>query len=273
MLFNGVEVGEGSDRVVYIAVDRVEGTTASAKSLPDAVAVVALAERGTMFDPGPCVYMDKLVVPAVAADAVDPTAPTADILAAVAAAVGKDIDDLVVAVLDRPRHVDLVARIRAAGAAVKFLLDGDVAGAIAVGRPGAGVDVLIGVGGTPEAVLAAAALRCGGGAMFGRLHPRNDEERRAALDFGHDLDRVLTTMDLVGGDNVFFAATGVTDGALLRGVRFEPDAVLTESISMRSRSGAVRVIQTRHDRLPSNLIAARGRDGAAAPDRSPRKAT
>ncbi len=177
------------------------------------------------------------------------------------------------AVLDRPRHVDLVARIRTAGAAVKFLLDGDVAGAIAVGRPGAGVDMLMGVGGTPEAVLAAAALRCGGGAMFGRLHPRNDEERRAALAFGHDLDRVLTTMDLVGGDNVFFAATGVTDGALLRGVRFEPDAVLTESISMRSRSGAVRVIQTRHDRLQSNLIAARGREGTATSDPSPRKAS
>ena len=273
MLFNGEQVGDGSDPEVDIAVDPVDGTTASAKSLPDAVAVVALAERGSMFDPGPCVYMDKLVVPAVAADAVDPDAPTADILTAVAAALSKDIGNLVVAVLDRPRHVDLVARIRTAGAAVKFLLDGDVAGAIAVGRPGAGVDMLMGVGGTPEAVLAAAALRCGGGAMFGRLHPRNDEERRAALAFGHDLDRVLTTMDLVGGDNVFFAATGVTDGALLRGVRFEPDAVLTESISMRSRSGAVRVIQTRHDRVQSNLIAARGRDGAAAPDRSPRKAS
>jgi fructose-1,6-bisphosphatase II len=253
MLFNGEQVGNGSDPEVDIAVDPVDGTTAAAKALPDAVAVVGLSERGTMFDPGPCVYMDKLVVPAAAGD-VDPTAPPADILAAVGRALGRRPDELTVAVLDRPRHADLVARLRAAGAAVKFLLDGDVAGAIAVGRPGSGVDLLMGVGGTPEAVIAACALRCHGAAMFGRLHPRDEQERAAAVEFGHDLDRVLTTTDLVSGEDVFFAATGVTDGALLRGVRFEEDSIVTQSLSMRSRSGAVRLIETRHDRRLSNLI-------------------
>jgi fructose-1,6-bisphosphatase II len=259
MLFNGEQVGNGSDPEVDIAVDPVDGTTAAAKALPDAVAVVGLSERGTMFDPGPCVYMDKLVVPAGVAGDFDPTAPPGDVLAAVARALGRRPDELTVAVLDRPRHADLVAQLRAAGAVVKFLLDGDVAGAIAVGRPGSGVDLLMGVGGTPEAVIAACALRCGGGSMFGRLHPRDAQERGAALDFGLDLDRVLTTTDLVSGDNVFFAATGVTDGALLRGVRFEKDSVVTQSLSMRSRSGAVRLIETRHDRRLSNLISPESR--------------
>jgi len=254
MLFNGEQVGNGSDPDVDIAVDPVDGITAAAKGLPDAVAVVGLSERGTMFDPGPCVYMHKLVVPSAAADLVDPDAPIADILTAVAGALGNEQRELTVAVLDRPRHSDIVAQVLAAGAAVKFLLDGDVAGAIAVGQPGSGVDVLLGIGGTPEAVIAACALRCSGGAMFGRLYPRNEDERIAALEFGHDLDRVLTTTDLVWGDNVFFAATGVTDGALLRGVRFEPERVISQSLSMRSRSGAVRVIETRHDRRRSNLI-------------------
>ena len=256
MLFNGEQVGNGSEPEVDIAVDPVDGTTAAAKSLPDAIAVVGLAERGTMFDPGPCVYMHKLVVPTAAFGTVDPTAPTADILANVAGVLGKSREELIVAVLDRPRHTGLVAEIRAAGAAVKFLLDGDVAGAIAVARPGAGVDLLMGVGGTPEAVLAACALRCGGAAIFGRLYTRDEEERRAALDFGHDLDRVLTTEDLVRGENVFFAATGVTDGSLLRGVRFEPGTIATHSLSMRSRSGAVRMIETIHDRAQSNLVSA-----------------
>jgi fructose-1,6-bisphosphatase II len=266
MLFNGEQVGDGSDPEVDIAVDPVDGTTAAAKSLPGAVAVVGLAERGTMFDPGPCVYMDKLVVPAEAADAIDPTAPVADVLGTVARALGKDPQELTVAVLDRPRHAGLVAEIRAVGSAVRFLLDGDVAGAISVGRPGSDVDVLMGVGGTPEAVLAACALRCGGGAIFGRLRPRDHDERRAALDFGHDLDRVLTTRDLVRGDDVFFAATGVTDGQLLRGVRFERRRVVTHSLSMRSRSGAVRIIEASHDRVHSNLIRARDLSGSASTD-------
>ena len=254
MLFNGEQVGNGSDPEVDIAVDPVDGTTAAAKALPDAVSVVGLSERGTMFDPGPCVYMHKLVVPTAAAGVVDPLAPAGDIATAVARALGKRVGDLTVAVLDRPRHVDLVAELRRAGVSVKFLLDGDVAGAIAVERHGSGVDMLIGIGGTPEAVIAACALRCGGGAIFGRLYPRNDDEKRAAIEFGHDLDRVLTTTDLVSGDNVFFAATGVTDGALLKGVRFQADTVVTQSLSMRSRSGAVRLIETRHDRERSNLI-------------------
>jgi fructose-1,6-bisphosphatase II len=254
MLFNGESVGNGADPEVDIAVDPVDGTTAAAKGLPDAVAVVGLSERGTMFDPGPCVYMHKLIVPAAAASSVDYEAPTADVMAAVARALGKDPADLTVAVLDRPRHADLVAELRAAGVGIRFLLDGDVAGAIAVGHPGSGVDALMGIGGTPEGVIAACALRCAGGEMFGRLYPRDEGERTAALEFGHDLDRVLTTSDLVSGQNVFFAATGVTDGALLRGVRFEHDLVVTQSLSMRSRSGAVRLIETRHDRSRSNLI-------------------
>ena len=254
MLFNGEQVGNGSEPDVDIAVDPVDGTTAAAKALPDAVSVVGLSERGTMFDPGPCVYMHKLVVPSRAADVVDPLAPTADIVAAVARALGKRSNELNVAVLDRPRHADLVAELRAVGVAVKFLLDGDVAGAIAVQRHGSGVDMLIGIGGTPEAVIAACALRCGGGAIFGRLYARSQQERAAAIAFGHDFDRVLTTTDLVSGDNVFFAATGVTDGALLKGVSFRPDTVVTQSLSMRSRSGAVRVIETTHDRARSNLI-------------------
>ncbi len=254
MLFNGEEVGNGSDPEVDIAVDPVDGTTAAAKALSDAVAVVGLSERGTMFDPGPCVYMDKLVVPAVAADSVDYEAPVSDVIAAVARALGKDVERITVAVLDRPRHDDVVAKIRASGAAVKFLGDGDVAGAIAVGKAISGVDMLMGVGGTPEGVIAACALRCMGAAIFGRLTPRDKAEADAARDFGHDLDRVLTTTDLVWGDNVFFAATGVTDGALLRGVRFEPGHVTTSSLSMRSRSGAVRNIETQHDLSRSNLI-------------------
>jgi fructose-1,6-bisphosphatase II len=254
MLFNGEQVGDGSGPEVDIAVDPVDGTTAAAKGLPDAVAVVGLSERGTMFDPGPCVYMWKLVVPGAAAGAVDPEAPIPDVLATVARALGKRQEDLTVAVLDRPRHDDLVAEIRRAGAAVRSLLDGDVAGAIAVGQPDSGVDLLVGVGGTPEGVIAACALRCSDGEIFGRLRPRDDAERAAALDFGHDLDRVLTTTDLVSGDDVFFGATGVTAGALLRGVRFQREAVVTQSLSMRSRSGAIRVIETRHDRSRSNLI-------------------
>jgi fructose-1,6-bisphosphatase II len=266
MLFNGEQVGNGNDPEVDIAVDPVDGTTAAAKALPDAVSVVGLSERGTMFDPGPCVYMHKLVVPSVAADLVDPEAPVEEILAAVGRALGKRRSDLTVAVLDRPRHADLVAKLRAAGAAVKFLGDGDVAGAIAVERHGSGVDLLMGVGGTPEGVIAACALRCGGGAIFGKLAPRSPAERQAAIDFGHDPERILTTTDLVSGDNVFFAATGVTDGALLRGVRFQPGHVVTQSLSMRSKSGAVRVIETQHDRARSNLITPELDDGPDATD-------
>jgi fructose-1,6-bisphosphatase II len=237
-------------------VDPVDGTTLTAKSLPNAIAVVALAERGTMFDPGPCVYMEKLVVGRDAADVVDFEAPVEDNLRRVAAAKGMEVTELTVCILDRPRHEEeLVGRVRQVGARIKFLLDGDVAGAIMTAREGTGVDVLVGIGGTPEGVITACALKCLDAVMFGRLWPRDDGERRRALDAGYELDKVLTVDDLVTGEDVFFAATGVTDGELLRGVRFQQREVLTQSLSMRSRSGAVRLIETRHQLGRSNLIA------------------
>ena len=246
MLYNGEEIGDGTPPEVDIAVDPVDGTTLTAKSMPNAISVVALSDRGTMFDPGPVVYMDKLAVGPEAAGAVDFEAPLADNLLAVAKAKGADVADLTVCILDRSRHQELVGQIREAGARVKFITDGDVAGAIMAAREGTGVDILVGIGGTPEAVIAACALKCLDGAMFGRLWPRNDEERRAALDLGYDLERVLTIDDLVTGDNVFFAATGVTDGELLRGVRFDRRGAITQSLSMRSKSGTSRQIDARH---------------------------
>jgi fructose-1,6-bisphosphatase II len=254
MLYNGERVGNGTPPEVDIAVDPVEGTSLTAKSLPNAIAVVALAERGTMFDPGPGYYMDKLAVGREAAGVVDLEAPIERNLTSIAQAKGMDVAELTVCVLDKPRHEDLVRRVLTTGARVKFLLEGDVAGAIMAARPGTGVDVLVGIGGTPEGVIAACALKCLGGTMLGRLAPRDDAERRALLDAGHDLDRVLTINDLVRSDNVFFAATGVTDGELLRGVRFEGHEVLTQSLSMRSRSGAVRLIDARHQLDRSNLV-------------------
>jgi fructose-1,6-bisphosphatase II len=256
MLYNGEQVGNGSDPQVDIAVDPVDGTTLTAKSLPNAIAVVALSERGTMFDPGPCVYMEKLAVGRDAAGVVDFEAPIETNLARIAAAKGADVADLTVCILDRPRHQEaLVGRVRDTGARIKFLLDGDVAGAIMAARPGTGVDVLVGIGGTPEGVIAACALKCLDGALFGRLWPRDEAERHAAVDAGYDLDKMLTIDDLVASDNVFFAATGVTDGELLRGVRFERHEVLTQSLSMRSKSGAVRLIDSRHQLGKSNLVA------------------
>jgi fructose-1,6-bisphosphatase II len=238
MLFNGERVGDGTGPEWDIAVDPVDGTTLTAKSLPDAVSVLGVSARGTMFNPGPAVYMRKLVVPSHLAARLDLDAPITGTLRTIAAETDRAVSDLTVAVLDRPRHQQLVADIRAAGARIRFLLDGDVAGAIMAVTPGTGVDLLVGVGGTPEGVLAACALRCLGGEMLGQLI--------AILDAGYDLSRILTTTDLVAGDDVFFAATGVTDGALLKGVRFEPHRILTHSLSMRSRSGTVRLIEGRH---------------------------
>jgi fructose-1,6-bisphosphatase II len=256
MLYNGEQLGTGVDPQVDVAVDPVDGTTLTARSLPNAIAVVALAERGTMFDPGPSYYMEKLAVGPDAAGVVEFEAPIEENLRRIAKAKGADVEELTVCILDRPRHEeDLVRRVRATGARIKFLLDGDVAGAIMAARSGTGVDVSVGIGGTPEGVITACALKCMGGALFGRLWTRNDQERRAALDAGYEVDRVLTIDDLVRGDNVFFAATGVTDGELLRGVRFEHHEVLTQSLSMRSRSGAVRLIDTRHQLGKSNLVA------------------
>jgi fructose-1,6-bisphosphatase II len=254
MLYNGEHVGSGAPPAVDVAVDPVDGTTLTAKALPDALAVLAVAERGAMFDPGPCVYMEKLAVAGDVVDAVDFEAPIEDTLRAIAAARGKRADDVTVAILDRPRHAELVQRVLATGARIKFLLDGDVAGAILAADEGSTVDVLVGTGGTPEGVIAACAMRCLDGAIFGRLYPRDDAERQAALDAGYDLDRILTTDDLVAGDDIFFAATGVTDGELLRGVRYTPRRVLTQSLSMRSKSGAIRVIDGRHHTGRSNLI-------------------
>ncbi|HET6747834.1 MAG TPA: class II fructose-bisphosphatase [Actinomycetes bacterium] len=246
MLYNGEEIGDGTPPEVDIAVDPVDGTTLTAKGMPNAISVVALSDRGTMFDPGPVVYMEKLAVGPEAAGAVTFGAPLADNLRAVAKAKGADVADLTVCILDRPRHEELVGQIRAAGARVKFITDGDVAGAIMAAREGTGVDLLVGIGGTPEAVIAACALKCLDAAIFGKLWPRDDAERRAARDQGYDLDKVLTIDDLVKGDNVFFAATGVTDGELLRGVRFDRRGALTQSLSMRSKSGTSRTIDARH---------------------------
>jgi fructose-1,6-bisphosphatase II len=256
MLYNGERVGSGMPPKVDVAVDPVDGTTLTAKALPDALAVLALSERGTMFNPGPLVYMEKLAVANDLADVVDFEAPVADNLDKIAKSRGKRAGDVTVAILDRPRHRDLVAEVLATGARIKFMLDGDVAGAILAADDDSSVDMLIGVGGTPEGVIAACALKCLDGALFGRLYPRDDGEREAALEQGYDLDRVLTTEDLVSGEDVFFAATGVTSGELLDGVRYRPSRVLTQSLSMRSRSGAVRVIDGRHHIDRSNLIRA-----------------
>jgi fructose-1,6-bisphosphatase II len=254
MLYNGEQVGSGIPPEVDVAVDPVDGTTLTAKALPDALAVLALAERGTMFDPGPCVYMEKLAVAHDLADVVDFEASVADNLGRIAKARGKQATDVTVAILDRPRHRDLVAEVLETGARIKFMLDGDVAGAIMAADDDSSVDMLVGVGGTPEGVIAACALKCLDGALFGRLYARDDGERDAALEQGYDLDRVLTIDDLVSGEDVFFAATGVTNGELLQGVRYRPGRVLTQSLSMRSRSGAVRLIDGRHHSDRSNLI-------------------
>jgi fructose-1,6-bisphosphatase II len=256
MLYNGEEVGNGSPPAVDIAVDPVDGTTLTAKALPDALAVIAVAERGSMFDPGPCVYMEKLAVAGDVIGAVDLLAPIEDNLAIIAGVRRKRPEDVTVAILDRPRHADLVQRVLSTGARIKFLLDGDVGGAILAADEGSTVDVLVGIGGTPEGVIAACAMKCLDGAIFGKLYPRDDGERQAALDAGYDLDKVLTTDDLVSGEDVFFAATGVTDGELLRGVRYTPQRVLTQSLSMRSKSGAIRIIEGRHHAQRSNLIRA-----------------
>jgi fructose-1,6-bisphosphatase II len=255
MLYNGEHIGNGQPPQVDIAVDPVEGTTLTAKGLPNALAVIALAERGTMFDPGPCMYMDKLAVGPMAVDVVDFEAPVGENLRRIAKAKGVHVEDVTVSVLDRPRHADLVAAIREAGARILFLIDGDVAGAIMAARPDTGVDVSIGTGGTPEGVITACAMKCMGGALYGRLAPRDDAERRAAIDGGYDLDRVLTQDDLVASDRTIFAGTGITDGALLRGVRFTGRGATTQSMSMRSSTGTVRIVSAEHTFSKFNKIA------------------
>jgi fructose-1,6-bisphosphatase II len=246
MLYNGERVGDGSEPLTDVAVDPIDGTTLTALGRANAIAVIAVSERGTMFDPGPCVYMHKIAVGPEAAGSIDITATPTQNLRWIAKAIGGSVRDLTVVILDRERHQDLIAEVRASGARVKLITDGDIFGAIATGWPDAGVDVLLGTGGTPEGVTAAAALKCMGGEIQGLLAPRNDEERQAAIDAGYDLSAVLTTETLVRGDNSFFAATGVTDGELLRGVRYDHGGAHTQSLVMRSRSGTVRKIAARH---------------------------
>ncbi len=246
MLFNGEEIGNGQGPEVDVAVDPLEGTRLTALGMPNAITTVALAERGTMFFPGAAVYMDKVSCGPESADVIDIEAPPAENVRRVAKARGVSTSEISVVVLDRERHANLITELRDVGAKVMLITDGDVAPAIAASQSGTGVDLLMGVGGTPEGVLSAAALKCVGGAIQGKLWPRNDEERQALVDDGYDLDRVLTTDDLVGSQNVFFAATGVTTGALLSGVRYTREGAATDSIVMRSRSGTVRRIEATH---------------------------
>jgi fructose-1,6-bisphosphatase II len=246
MLYNGEHIGDGSPPATDIAVDPIDGTRLTATGQPSAVSVIAVSERGTMFDPGPCVYMEKIATGPDAAHVIDITKTPTENLRAIAEAKNEDITDVTAVILDRPRHADLIAEVRAAGARIRLIPDGDVAGAISTAWPETGADVLFGIGGTPEGVITAAALKCMGGAMQGRLYPRDDEERAAAIAFGFDLDRVLHIDDLVQGDNCFFAATGITDGDLLKGVHYDARGATTQSLVMRSKSGTVRMINARH---------------------------
>jgi fructose-1,6-bisphosphatase II len=246
MLYNGERVGNGHGVEVDVAVDPLEGTRLTALGMPNAIAVIAVAERGTMFFPGAAVYMDKIAVGAAAADAIDIEAPPAENVRRVAKAKEKKVEDVVVVVLDRDRHEGLVRELREVGASVRLITDGDVAPSIAAARVQTTVDLLMGVGGTPEGVISAAAIKCLGGAIQGKLWPRSNDERQELVDAGLDVDRVLTTDDLVSGEDVFVAATGVTDGALLNGVHYTPAGAVTESIVMRSRSGTVRKIEAYH---------------------------
>ncbi len=246
MLYNGEHVGDGVGAECDVAVDPIDGTTLMAKGMPNAIAVLAVSERGTMFDPSAVFYMEKIAVGREAVGVVDITAPVAENVRRVAKAKRIGVEDVTVTILDRPRHQRLIHEVRQAGARIHFISDGDVAGAIAAAREHTGVDMLLGIGGTPEGIITACALKCLGGEIQGRLWPQDDDERQKAIDAGHDLDRVLTTNDLVTGDNVFFCATGVTDGDLLRGVHYRSGGATTQSLVMRSKSGTIRTIESWH---------------------------
>jgi fructose-1,6-bisphosphatase II len=246
MLFNGEQVGDGTGPEVDVAVDPIDGTTLMSKGMPNALAVLAVAERGAMFDPSAVFYMEKLVVGPDCADVIDITAGWTENLRRIAKVKKSRISELTVCILDRPRHADLVKEVRAAGARINFISDGDIAGAIYAAREKSDVDVLMGIGGTPEGITAACALKCLGGAMQARLWPQDEAEREKAIAAGHDLSRVLTTDDLVTGENIFFVATGVTSGDLLRGVHYRSGGAYTQSIVMRSKSGTIRVIDSYH---------------------------
>ncbi len=249
MLYNGEQIGDGTPPKVDIAVDPLEGTRLTALGMPSALAVIALSERGTMFDPGPCVYMEKIAGGPEIADLLDLDRPLPETLALVAERKGMDIRDVMVVMLDRERHQDAMREVREAGARVRLIMDGDVSAALLAVSDNSPVDLLWGIGGTPEGVISAAAIKCIGGQLLGRLWPRDDDERQAAIEAGYDLDRVLTCDDLVSGEDVFFSATGVTDGDVLQGVRYQGGrGATTESLVMRSRSGTVRRVFGRHDR-------------------------
>ncbi len=246
MLYNGEQVGDGSGPLCDVAVDPIDGTRLTANGMPNAISVIAVSARGSMYDPSAVYYMSKLVTGPEAAPFVDIDAPAAANIAAVARAKKCSPSDVTVVMLDRPRHADLISEIRQAGARIKLLTDGDVAGAIMAARDGTGVDLLLGIGGTPEGIIAACAVKCLGGVILGKLAPRDDAERAKALDAGHDLDRVLSTDDLVASDDAFFAATGITGGELLAGVRYRAGGAVTHSLVMRARSGTVRNIHSEH---------------------------
>ena len=248
MLYNGEQVGDGTGPECDVAVDPIDGTTLTAKGMNNAISVMAVSPRGSMYDPSAVFYMEKLVTGPEAADGVDIRYPVSENIHQVAKAKGSTPEDVTVVLLDRPRHDQIVKEIRETGARIKFITDGDVAGAIMAARPDTGIDLLLGVGGTPEGIIAACAMKCLDGVIQGRLWPTDDEERQRAIDAGHDLDpdTVLFTDDLVGGDDVFFVATGITDGELMKGVRYRAGGASTHSLVMRSRSGTIRSITSDH---------------------------
>ena len=246
MLFNGERCGNGNDPATDIAVDPIDGTTLTALGRANAISVIAVSDKGTMFDPGPCVYMEKIAVGPGCCDANDLAKSPTENLQKIAEAKNKTVRDLTAVILDRDRHSELISEVREAGARIRLISDGDVAGAISTAWPESGADVLFGIGGTPEGVISAAALKCMGGSLQGRLWPRNEKERKAAEEQGYDLERILDLDDLVSGNNCFFAATGITDGDLLEGVRYSTEMAHTESLVMRSKSGTVRLIKAHH---------------------------
>ncbi|HEV8056088.1 MAG TPA: class II fructose-bisphosphatase [Nocardioidaceae bacterium] len=246
MLFNGEHVGDGNGPECDVAVDPIDGTTLAAKGMNNAIAVMAVAPRGSMYDPSAVFYMEKLVAGAEAAEVVDIRLPVAENIRRTAKAKGNSNSDVTVVLLDRPRHEKIVDEIRATGARIKFISDGDVAGAIMAARQDTGIDLLVGIGGTPEGILTACAMKALGGVIQGRLWPQDDDERQKAIDAGHQLDAVLTTDELVSADDVFFVATGITDGELMRGVHYRGGGATTHSLVMRSRSGTIRSIQSEH---------------------------
>src|SRR3954453_19456949 len=253
MLYNGERIGDGTPPETDIAVDPVEGTTLTSLGRGNAISVIAMSERGSMFDPGPCVYMEKIAVGPEAAGVVDITLSPTENLQAVAKAKGESVRDVTAVILDRDRHADLISEVRAAGARIRLIQDGDVIGAVSTAWPDTGADILFGIGGTPEGVIAAAALKCMGGEIQGRLWPRNEDERKAAVAAGYDLERVLMTDHAVQGANCFFSLTGITDGEVLKGVHYDSRGASTQSLVMRSKSGTVRLVNARHrlDKLQS----------------------